>query len=402
MSNETNKDLEVQKDKNISSENSSELKSLLKSIDKKFDEKMNGIETRIKTMEDADPIVDKNISFTSKEVDKTSKEYIETVGKTFVDFIQNPLYQNTKLNQEVLQKAITTTSDPALQLFPSLSDFIVPSVGQYGSILKYATQKTWNGLAYQFPRTTATGTPSAVWITEGTQNTNRTKPSTTAIRMNLCKLEACVELSDYDLKGSAYDVMTYVNEEVAKQFAKTQEIEMLTGSGTGTSKFVGLYNDSGVNTYTQAKAGSLTGVAMNDLNGMIYSISPDLRNKNTGSPRFVFDRTHLQRIMNIPTTMTAPVLQYPMSVGLGQTVAGYEFEEVCDGILNSADTVTATGSPYFVFGDLSQFIVATNPNMNILIDPYSARDYGLLRIWFDIWVAIGIKQPKAFSLYKIQ
>jgi HK97 family phage major capsid protein len=328
-------------------------------------------------------------------VDKNSRNLPSSKTEEKAEF--NKEFRDIIFNKEFIEKAaVSQATDPAL-IPTRYSNWIVESIGNYGVGSKYATIQPNDGYTFQFPRTTSTGAPVATWVNES-GSASITKPSTTPVTLTMKKLEARVQITDYMMKTTSYDVLSYVQSEVSRQFAKAEDTQIFTGTG---SPFTGIYGDSGIKTYTQSATGTFNPTYA-DLVSVAGQIDASLRDPNRDSVRWVFDRTHLNKIKAIPSSLNAPVFQFPGAQGVGARIDGYSYSELSDGVLNVASTTAATGVAvnYCLFGDLSQVWIGRNQTLQVFVDPYTNRATGTTDYYFSLWEAIGIMQPGAICVYQ--
>lgn len=295
---------------------------------------------------------------------------------------------NSEFKSFLNTKAMTTTSDSVL-VPPQYSEKIVEAFGIFGIARKNAFVQNLNSNTLYIPRVTTSANPTAYWLSEGSSSAD-TKVDTQTVTLTMKALQSEVRISKEMLQTTGYDVLGLVQRTVGRQFSIAEDTSAFVGNN---NPFTGLFNDSGVLTYTQTAAGSITGLAYKDIVGVEAKLDPQFR---LGA-KWVFEPSTFAVVKGLCDTYNRPIFNETFN-----TILGYPYEIISSGVLNST-SVTSSGTKYFALANMKEAIwIADNTNFDILVDPYSLASTRQIKYLFTLFSAIGIANPNAAVVYKIQ
>lgn len=295
---------------------------------------------------------------------------------------------NTEFKSFLNTKAMTTSSDPVL-VPPQYSEKIVEAFGNYGIARKNAFVQNLNSNTFYIPRVSTSANPTAYYLSEGSSSAD-TKVDTQTVTLTMKALQSEVRISKEMLQTAGYDVLGLVQRTVARQFAIAEDTASFMGNN---NPFTGLFFDSGIQTYTQTAAGSITGLTYKDIVGVEAKLDPQFR----ANAKWVFDASTFAVVKGLTTTTNQPIFNETFN-----TILGYPYELISSGVLNST-SVTSSGTKYFALADMKESIwIADNTNFEILVDNLTLASTRQVKYLFTLFSAIGIANPNAAVVYKIQ
>lgn len=344
-------------------------------------------------------------SFDKNEISNIIKEQVaETINKNVSQLNSNieksvnsftPVVSRGELGAEFksfLSKAMTTTSDPVL-VPPQYSSKIVEAFGNYGIARRNANVETLNSNTLYIPRVTTSANPTAYYLSEGSSSAD-SKVDTQTVTLSMKALQTEVRVSKEMLNTTGYDILGLVQRTVGRQFAITEDTAAFMGNA---NPFTGLFNDSGILTYTQSASGSINNMTYKDLVDMEAKLDPQFR---IGA-KWVFDPTTFAKVKGLLDTQNRPIFESGV-VGGVPTIMNYPYEIISSGVLNST-SVTASGTKYFALVNMKEAItIGDNQSLEVLVDPYSLASSRQVKYVFTLMNAIGIANPNAGVIYKIQ
>lgn len=343
---------------------------------------------------------EEKIELTKDELDASVKNVVEQVNhikmtdKTPVkeekSYFTNMVVGQKELNEgfrDFLKKAVNTTSNSIL-VPPQYSSVVIGGFGNYGVARRNAFIQTLDSNIFNIPRISTSANPAAYWLGEGVSST-ASGLDTQSVQLPMKALQADVDIYKEMLNTAGYDVLQIVKNEVARKFAVAEDTQAFMGN---SNPFTGVFYDSGVLNYTQVATGSITGLAYKDLVGMEAKLDPTFRD----SAKFYFDSSTFAVVKGLTDTQNRPIFD-----SQNKTIIGYPYEVISNGVLNTT-SVTSAGTKYFCLGDLKQLWIADNQNLEILVNPYLNSSTRSIRYTFTQMSAMGIAQPNALVVYKIQ
>lgn len=184
---------------------------------------------------------------------------------------------------------------------------------------------------------------TAHWVGEGGQ-LHSTDPNFGQALLQVRKLGSIPKVTNELLEDADVEVVTYLAELIAEAFAKEEDTQGFTGTG---SPFIGLLQATGAPTSPHAEGTGFICLSYQDL---VYATG-DLYDNAVAGAKFYFHRTMLAHIRGLITTAGAPIFG-----AVAKEVAGYPLVsvEVLPGKNHSSAHTDATN--YAIFGNLKKSI----------------------------------------------
>lgn len=266
------------------------------------------------------------------------------------------------------------------------SPYISPMVGSYGHIQDCFRAGDLASDVLAISRSVSGGTTN--WLGKTARGTMASTGAVSAytLNVNVNYLEAWVTLYDYQLNQNGYDVLAYVNKEISRTIPLAIDTQIFAGSG---SPFTGLYNDAYVQT-TQlggTSANNLAHLSLTSTRAMLGQIDPVFRTQDL---KWYVDVTEEANILALADTNNT----YEQIVnGYGRHL-GYQIVPMSTGVLN---TTSSPSGKHFVLANLKEAIHYADRPMTVeaFHTTSNAWDY-----CFRIPIALGVAQPKAYSVLK--
>jgi HK97 family phage major capsid protein len=249
-------------------------------------------------------------------------------------------------------------------------------------------------MAYDVLNIPAAGTTdlTAHWTNEASQ-IYTTLPNFRQVTLTINKLASIPKVTNELLSDANVDVVSYMSQLVAEQFAKGEDTQGLIGVG---SPFVGAVNATGVPTYPHMSGTGFQTLSYQDL---VYTPSK-VKASALSNAKFYFHRTMIAHIQGLITTAGAPI--FP---SMPNSVVGYPLVscEVLPGVGHAAYQTDAT--TYALFGDLRQGLLMGERGTlemkigtegTVLGDNLFEKDMVALR--FIERVCFGVALPSAFCV----
>lgn len=294
------------------------------------------------------------------------------------------------LTNDVL-KAMTTTTDPVL-VPAQYSDRIIEAFGNFGVARRNSFVQHLDSNQLIIPRVTTTANPVSYYLAEGSSSAD-TKIDTQSVVLNMQALQSEIHYTKEMLSSSKYDVLGLAEKTIKRQFAKTEDTAAFMGANTVSYPFTGLFNDAGILSYTQSASGSINNITFRDLRLMEAKLDGEFR----PGAKWVFDPSTFAVVAGMLDTTNRPIFNETLN-----TILGYPYEVISTGVLNST-SVTAAGTKYFALANMSEAIwVADNSSLEVLVDPYTLASSRKIRYIFNLLSAVGVANPNAGVIYKIQ
>ena len=248
----------------------------------------------------------------------------------------------------------------------------------------------------KFPQ--ASTLPSATWDTENATATEKS-PAFGSLTLSPKRLAAYIQLSSQLLQQSESNISAYARKFLVN--ASAIEFEKVCLVGAGSNEPTGIIGGTG---YSSIYAG---GAATNGVNA------------NGLAPVWADMVNHVKAIkaVNSPdgqAYITSPAMKGKLQI-TGRQASGVEgnyiLRDYNSGVngfpmyatTNLPDTFTKGGSVVLsaiIFGDFSNFVMASWGGMEIGVDPYVNMKEGLTNIVLNSFVDCGMLNPAAFSVGK--
>ena len=185
---------------------------------------------------------------------------------------------------------------------------------------------------------------TAHWTNEGSQ-IYTTNPNFRQVTLTINKLASIPKVTPELLADANVNVIQYLAELIAEQFAKAEDTQGFIGVG---SPFVGVMNATGVPTAPHASGTGFAALSYGDLVKTPANLYPAA----LANAKFYFHRSMIGHIHSLITTTGAPIFG-----GVAKEVVGYPLVsvEILPGLNHTAYQTDAT--TYAVFGDLRKGLI---------------------------------------------
>ena len=312
---------------------------------KEFEEKMKGlVKNYIDGMTEADKkfFVFPGVGTDKDVVDDTSPEGKYKKTKMFFKaLIKGETKDLNKMHAEVNNKANLSSGDSTAGGFLVPEEFtneILRLMPTYGVIRRECRIFPMSSDIKKIPKAGTTEL-AALWVGEGGQ-IKSTDPNFGQATLSVRKLGAIPKVTSELLDDADADIIAYLAELIAEAFAKEEDTQGFTGSG---SPFIGLLNGTGVPTTPHASGTGFIALSYQDLvitTGNLYDNALD-------NAKFYFHRTMIAHIRSLITTAGAPIFN-----ATANEVAGYPL--VSAEVLPSkfGGTAATDATKYAIFGNV--------------------------------------------------
>lgn len=245
-------------------------------------------------------------------------------------------------------------------------------------------------MAYDVVNIPAAGTQDITtsWVNEAAAITS-TDPNFRQVTLTINKLATIPKVTNELLADANVQVLQYLAELIAEQFAKAEDTQGFNGTG---SPFVGILAATGVPTSTHA------GGALALSYGDMMRMTGELYDNAKGNAKWYLHRTMVAHIRGLITTAGAPI--FGATTG---DVGGYAVRSV--EVLPTRAAATSTA--YGVFGDIRRgLIMGERGSMMMKLteegtvggDNLFEKDMAALRVIER--VALGVALPSSFLTMK--
>ena len=187
------------------------------------------------------------------------------------------------------------------------------------------------------------------------------------------------KISKQLLIQSSADIEQWVRRRIARDIAKKMDRNGIIGGGGDAP--TGVLSASGTTAYTFQVG--------NSLHVNTAAMWGDLRGNNAASPTacWLSDPSVSEDWMTTEKDSGGNRYVLEGNPTEGQSVLGYRYKDHTD--------VTATK---VVFGDFSYLIAAMWGGIDLVVDPYTAKNQALVEIFGNAYADIGLEQPSAFII----
>ena len=193
---------------------------------------------------------------------------------------------------------------------------------------------------------------TAYWTEEGIAKSQST-PSFGLVTLTAQKLAGLCPTTDELLEDSAVDVYNLLVELFAEAFAKEEDTQLFTGTG---SPITGIFGKAGVNSVSLSDK-SILNMDADDLLDMVNAVD-DFSEKNG---KFYLNRTVLNVLRKLKDKNDQYIFQAPTASAPG-TIWGYPYEKVQVLPATSADAVN---KKFLVFGDMKYVLLGDRKKMTV-------------------------------------
>ena len=264
-----------------------------------------------------------------------------------------------------------------------LADRFVDRLSPLGDLLSRVTMLT--GLTGQISVPKMTAGSTAAFFAEGATITEST-PTFGQITMNGNLVAGLTEVSTTMIRQGSPAVDLMLGQDLRRSVEQKMEQVVINGSGSGAEP-EGILNTSGIGAVALGTNGAApTYSALLDL---IAEVAAD--NADTNGVFVMNARTasFLRKTPKVASTDSVMILE-------GDSIAGRPV------VINNqmpADLTKGTGTALnaIVYGDLSHVMVGQWGSTELLIDPYTKADSGMIRMRTLALIDVAVRYPEAFA-----
>ncbi len=235
------------------------------------------------------------------------------------------------------------------------------------------------------PRQTAATTPQA--LTE-TGATTASDIALDQVTLTPRRVGAASAYSKQLLAQSSLDVESLIINDIVREIAL--EIDAACINGSGTNEPTGLLNATGVNLVAiGANGGPVTWAHIVEMESLVEAANVD---PTTGA--YVVNAKTNGYFKTTPKEAGMPVYLVENGMMNGYPVA------VSNQMPSNLTKGTGTGLSALAFGNWTDMLIGFWGGIDITVDPYSAKDKGLVEIQADQFYDMALRHPESFSVIK--
>jgi HK97 family phage major capsid protein len=155
------------------------------------------------------------------------------------------------------------------------------------------------------------------------------------------------------IQDSAFDLASFVNQQIGEQFGRALSEHFTVGTGTGQPQ--GVVTGAGLG----ATAASATALTRQDILNLVHSVDPAYR--NSPNCRFMLHDSTLKALkaLQLGSGDASPLWQVSMREGEPDRLEGYQY------VVNQDVPVIAAAARVIVFGDFSRYVIREVADMTI-------------------------------------
>ena len=293
------------------------------------------------------PIVNNPEASAQNEKGIASKAYREN----FLNMLRGRSFSNTDL-------ATAPDAQGGVLVPTEMDSQIVVTLADYDNIRNIAKVITTNS-AHKIP-VVATGS-TATWTAEGTAYTQG-EPTFTSVTLDAFKLTDLIKVSIELLEDSAFDIESFIAEEIARAFGAKEEEGFCVGTGSG--------QPTGIFTANGGSLGKTTtyadDISADEVIDLVYSLAQPYRR----NAKFVMNDATVALVRKLKAGNDQYLWTPGISAGQPDTLLGYE-------VVTSSFVPTMAKNAYVAaFGDFSNFWIGDRSGRTIqrLNELYAVTD----------------------------
>ncbi len=315
---------------------------------------------------------------------ETKAENIEKAHKAYDEFIRKGVYNGAP------EVKVLTIGDPATGGYLSTPEYIaeiVKGITEYSPIRSLARVISTSRGSAEIPAEDTLHT--AAWTTEA-----GTKSETTGITWGKHTLfphecYALVDVSNWNLEDSAFNLESELNEAFVKKFAVLEGTAFVSGNGVGQPEGITVEATVAASYKTTSTASSGTFAAADLFTGF-YALKSDYARNAT----WVMNRAMVGYIRRFTDATTGQFLWQPGMVGNPDMLLGRPIVEATD-----MASAVAGSAVVAILGDFKRgYVVADRLQMIVQRDPYTQATAGNVRFIARKRVDGKVILPEAFRL----
>ena len=293
--------------------------------------------------------------------DKPADEAAEAERKSFGAY----LHRGDAISADEV-KTLTVSSDPGGgYLAPAeMSTEFIRDLVEFSPIRQYASVRTTSAPSVKYPK--RTGVTNAQWEGE-TEESTGSEPSFGQLDIPVHKLTTFVDISEELLADSGGAAEAEVRLALAEDFGQKEAIGFVKGSGVKQPE--GFLANAEIEHTVNGHATNLSADKLIDL---LYALPAAYRNA-TGAA-WAMNGTTLAAVRKLKDGHNNYLWQPSFQAGQPETILGKPVVEMVD-MPDIAD-----GNFPIIFGDWSAYRIVDRLALSVLVDPYTQKRNGVVRI----------------------
>ncbi|MBU2483899.1 MAG: phage major capsid protein [Alphaproteobacteria bacterium] len=283
-------------------------------------------------------------------------------------------------------KTLTVSSDPGGgYLAPAeMSTEFIRDLTEYSPIRQYASVRTTGAPSVKYPKRTSI--TNALWEGE-LEESSGSEPAFGQLEIPARKLTTYVDISEELLADSAGAAEAEVRLALAEDFGAKEAVGFV--SGNGVSQPEGFMTNADIlNTVN----GHATNLSADKLIDLMYALPAAYR--NAAGAAWAMNGTTLAAVRKLKDGQNNYLWQPSFQAGQPETILGKPVVEMVD-MPDIGD-----GNFPIAFGDWSAYRILDRLNLSILVDPYTQKRNGVVRIFGTRRVGGRVLQAARFRKLK--
>lgn len=263
-------------------------------------------------------------------------------------------------------KTLTVSSDPGAGYFApaEMSTEFIRDLVQFSPIRTYASVRTTGAPSVKYPK--RTGITNAQWEGE-LEESQASEPSFGQLEVPVHKLTTFVDISEELLADSGGTAEAEVRLALADDFGQKEAVGFV--SGTGVKQPQGFMSNADIGHTVNGHATNLSADKLIDL---VYALPAAYR--NAPGAAWAMNGTTLAAVRKLKDGQNNYLWQPAYQAGQPETLLGKPVVEMVD-MPDIAD-----GNYPIIFGDWSAYRILDRLALSILVDPYTQKRNGVVRI----------------------
>ena len=260
----------------------------------------------------------------------------------------------------------TTAANGAIIVPGSIAAAIAQVAGTYNPIGSIVSRVAAGTASFSIPViTTVAGTQ---WSSDTGTRSETSTPSFTNIQPPSGELSAVAQVSNFLLDDAAFDVQSWLAQELGRAFGLAEAAAFVNGTGTAQPKGITTYTINASPSFGQVgyvASASASAITADSLISLVYSLGAEYR--APGRAAFVMAPTALSALRSLKDS-NGHYLFEPGLAGEPASLLGYPIHECAD-----LPTVAANAYPIW-FGDWKRFYTAIDVGTpRLVLDPYTVK-----------------------------
>lgn len=284
-------------------------------------------------------------------------------------------------------KALTVSNDPgAGYLAPEeMSTEFIRDLVEFSPIRNYASVRTTGSASVKYPK--RTGITNATW--EGEQGTaSSSEPAFGQLEIPVKKLTTYVDISEELLADSAGAAEAEVRLALAEDFGKKEAVAFVNGNGVNAPE--GIMTNAEI---AETISGASSAITADALITLQYAMPATYR--NAPGAAWAMNGTTLAAVRKLKDNQGQYLWQPSYQAGQPETILGKPVVEMVD-----LPDIGAGEYP-IIFGDWSGYRILDRLSLAILVDVYTQKTNGLVRIHGTRRVGGRVMQAARFRKMKV-